>query len=152
MKKFGFFFSVIIGILGAWMLFDVLLKFSLNFSFGLSLVLSFTLSCLLSGFLTSLLISKDALPPAFILKRSAFVKASNSSLDNRAGSGVFSTWFFLFFKITYLFMVMSSGFGDDWILFIGLYVVFILISYIWAFLLGSIGGGYGINVRDALFN
>lgn len=106
MKKFGFFFSVIIGISLAWIVFDMIFKLSIDLlPAKFSLVLSFTLSSLLAGFLTALLISKD------VLLKGSTLGVLDSFLNNRIGSGMFLICVFMFFKDIYLFMITASAFG-----------------------------------------
>lgn len=125
MKKFGFFFSVIIGISLAWIVFDMIFKLSIDLlPAKFSLVLSFTLSSLLAGFLTALLISKD------VLLKGSTLGVLDSFLNNRIGSGMFSICVFMFFKDIYLFMITASAFGDNLTFFIGLYV-FSFFFYVW---------------------
>nr|WP_319374394.1 hypothetical protein [uncultured Methanobacterium sp.] len=145
MKKFGFVFSVIMGILVAWIVFDIIFKLSLDLlPAKFSLLLSFTLSSLLAGFLTALLISEDAL-----LKRSV-LGVLDLFKNKRIGSGMFSTCVFMFFKDIYLFMITASAFGDNLTFFIGLYLVSFFLCLVWGIIMGSIGGKYGEIVRNNL--
>jgi len=140
MKKFGFSFSVIFGILCAWIISII--------SFH-AFIINLAVPLFSSGFLTSFLVSKDSSPPK-LLKKIFSNDKETSILRKRIGAGIFSSVIFVFSKTTYIFLNSTSSFGNNPLNVLGFYALSVSFFIVLGIILGAIGGKTGVIVRDYL--
>lgn len=154
MKFFGYLTSVIIGVLSAlisstFLIYPLLINLALPNS--IILILSdFMIPSLITSFITSLLISKDAYPPNFIINEIFIIRKYDNELARRITSGIFSCKIYAIFITILIFLRNLSNILSNIEFFIIIILIGLMMFAFFSLIFGGLGGKYGVLLRDLI--
>lgn len=150
MKIFGFYTSIIMGIISAWLVSDT---FIYIFSFNQIELLIYSLVALIvSGFISSFSLAKDTLPPKIPYITSLLFDETDTPSKRRVATGMFASSLFICLKTTYLFLIQPYHYANNVVFVILLYIGLIFSFFFVGLIVGGVGGNAGAYIRKLLEN